>query len=312
MKRIIVIMTIILVSLIIAGCGSTTKDEAQADLTIYTSIYPIQYAVERIGGDTVHAESVYPPGVDAHSYEPTTKKMTSIASSDAFIYMGAGMEGFAETAADALKSQNVNLVELGKHKELFDSENEEHNEEDHKDDGHHHGDHNPHIWLDPQRMISMADLVKQALIDLNPDKKELYTDNFEALKKDLSALDSSFKKTMQPKQNKKILVSHAAYGYWEERYGIEQIAIRGITSSDEPSQKELTSIIKQAKENDVHYILFEQNSSDRISNIMQEQLNANVEYIHNLEVLTEDDINQHENYLSLMEHNLHVLDKVTK
>lgn len=312
MKRIIVMMIFLLFSLIIAACDSTTKDETKADLTIYTSIYPIQYAVERIGGDTVHAESVYPPGVDAHSYEPTTKKMTSIASSDAFIYLGADMEAFAETAADALQSENVHLVELGKHEALFDAEHKEHKERDHTDDGHHHGDHNPHIWLDPMRMIDMADLVKQELTDLNPDKKELYTDNFEALKKDLLALDDNFKKTLEPKQNKKILVSHAAYGYWEDRYGIEQIAIRGVTTSDEPSQKDLTSIMKQAKENNLDYILFEQNSSDRIATIMKDQLHANVEYIHNLEVLTDNDIENHEDYLSLMKHNLHILDKVTE
>lgn len=306
LKRVTVIISLILFALLVTGCTSSDKDD-NAALTIYTSIYPIQYAVERIGGDTVDAKSVYPPGVDAHTYEPSSKDMTSIASGDAFIYLGAGMEGFAETAAAALKNQDVQLVELGKREELFHTE-----EEQQVDDGHHHGDHNPHIWLDPLRMIDMADLIKEELIDLNPDKQDLYTDNFNALKEDLLALDQSYQDTLQPKENKKILVTHAAYGYWEERYGIEQIAIKGLSSSDEPSQKELTSIIEQAKKYKLDYILFEQNSSDHVSEIMQEQIGAKALHIHNLAVLTDNDIKNDSDYLSLMKHNLKVLDEATK
>ncbi|ASN07326.1 adhesin [Virgibacillus necropolis] len=288
-------------------------------MTIYTSIYPIQYATERIGGDTVNVESVYPPGVDAHTYEPTSKEMTDIATSDAFIYLGAGMEGFAETAADALKSEDVALIELGTHEELFHTDEDE-MEEDHADENahehehneHSHGDHNPHIWLDPARMIDMAGIIKGKLIELNPDEKEAYIKNFESLKKDLLALDKSFRETLQSKENKKILVSHAAYGYWEERYGIEQIAISGVTSSDEPSQKELTQIIDKAKKLNLGYVIFEQNGSDRVSKIIQEQIGAEALRIHNLSVLTEEDIKSDKDYLTLMKHNLEVLDKATK
>src|SRR5699024_3751379 len=120
------------------------------------------------------------------------------------------------------------------------------------------------------RMIDMSELIQDKLIDLNPSKKELYQDNFADLKEDLLALDESYHETLEAKENKKILVSHAAYGYWEDRYGIEQIAIRGINSSDEPSQKDLTSIVKQAKTNHLNYVLLEQNSSDHIAEIIQE------------------------------------------
>ncbi|WP_404454059.1 zinc ABC transporter substrate-binding protein [Virgibacillus necropolis] len=315
MRKFSTFLSLLLLSLIIAGCSSTSSEgDKQAGMTIYTSIYPIQYATERIGSDTVNVESVYPPGVDAHTYEPTSKEMTSIATSDAFIFLGAGMEGFAETAADALKPEDVALIELGTHEELFHTEESE-NEDDHADeqsnDGHNHGDHNPHIWLDPTRMIDIAGIIKGELIELNPDKKELYIKNFLSLKKDLLALDKKFQETLQKKKDKKILVSHAAYSYWEERYGIEQIAISGLTSSDEPSQKELTKIIDKAKKYNMDYVIFEQNGSDRVSKIIQKQIGAKALQIHNLSVLTEEDIKNDKDYFSLMEQNLNVLDKAT-
>lgn len=306
MKTLCTIISLLFITIIITGCNATSSEKENQDgMTIFTSIYPIKYATERIGGDTVHAESVYPPGVDAHTYEPTTKEMTSIASGDAFIYMGAGMEGFAESAADALESEDVALIELGKHEELF------HTEKEHIEDGHNHGDVNPHIWLDPIRMIDMAGIIKGKLIELNPDSKELYIKNFKALKEDLLALDKEFQETLQPKDQKEILVSHAAYGYWEERYGIKQIAVSGLTSSDEPTQKELTHIIDKAKKDNLQYVIFEQNGTDRVSKIIQKQIGAKALHIHNLSVLTEENIKNDEDYFSLMKHNLEVLDKAT-
>ncbi|MFA1819115.1 metal ABC transporter solute-binding protein, Zn/Mn family [Virgibacillus oceani] len=316
MKALKLLIFISLIGMLAIGCSPS--DDASSDtsngLTIYTTIYPIQYAAERIGGDTVEAESVFPPGVDAHTYEPSTQDMTKIADSDAFIYLGAGMEVFAETSANALASQDVALIELGQQEELFHMENGEgHSGEDHDHDhnGHDHGDHNPHIWIDPLRMLEMAGLIKEEMILLNPEHEELYEENYAALKQDLNELHEEFLAVLVEKENKRLLVSHAAFGYWESRYGIEQISIHGLSTSNEPSQKELTEIINTAEEYNMEYIIFEQNVSTRVSEIIQEQIGAEALVIHNLSVLTDEDIETNENYFSLMEKNLEVLDEAT-
>src|SRR5699024_4930316 len=92
----------------------------EADLTIFTTIYPIEFIVEEIGDEIINVQSVYPPGVDAHTYEPTTKDMTKIATSDAFIYFGPSMEGFVDSAANALDGEEVQLISLEQYDELFD------------------------------------------------------------------------------------------------------------------------------------------------------------------------------------------------
>ncbi|MFC4558695.1 metal ABC transporter solute-binding protein, Zn/Mn family [Virgibacillus kekensis] len=313
MNKYLVIMFIIC-GFIISGCTSSPNTQKNNQFTVYTSLYPIQYAVERIAGKTVETKSVYPPGVDAHTYEPAAKEITAIAEGDAFIYLGAGMEAFAETTAQALKSQDVRLIELGKHDELFHNEeiHDSHEETEAEHHGHDHGDVNPHIWLDPLRMIEMASLIKEELISMRPENKQFYEQNFSTLKNDLLALDQQFIETLKPKNDKRILVSHAAYSYWEDRYGIEQIAISGISSSNEPSQKDLTRIIEAAKRYNMNYLILEQNSSDRVTEIIRQEIDARALYIHNLSVLTEEDIRDDENYLSLMRHNLSVLDTATE
>src|SRR5690606_38761170 len=148
----------------------------------------------------------------------------------------------------------------------------EHNDHNHSDegnqhghDGHNHGDHDPHIWIDPIRMIDMAEIILQFLLDINPSEKDLYERNFMALKEDLMNLDNDFKEMIEQKSQMKFLISHAAYGYWEERYGIKQLAINGVSSTSEPSQKDLVRIIEQAKNSELNYIIFEQNTSSKVS-----------------------------------------------
>ncbi|WP_156288705.1 metal ABC transporter solute-binding protein, Zn/Mn family [Oceanobacillus salinisoli] len=378
MRIIKALITLFFVGMITVGCTSGNEvatDAEETALTVYTTIYPIQYAVEQIGGDTVKVNAVIPPGGDAHTAELTQKDMTSIAESDAFIYLGAGMEGFAETAAGALASQKVKLIEIGKHDELFHADEEGHTEElhdheeeeghieelhdheeeeghteeshdheeeearteeshdhegekdnteeshDHEEeeahteeshDGHYHGDYDPHIWLDPLRMVEVVEIIKDELITLNPEEEAIYNENFETLEANLIALNDQFTEVLGEKENKQILVSHAAFGYWKERYDIEQIAVNGLSTENEPSQKELTEIIDLAKEYNLEYILFEQNSSNRVSKIIQDEIGLKELSIHTLQVLTDEDLNNKEDYISIMKHNLEVLDKATK
>lgn len=297
---------LLLVLFILSACQSNASED---DYQIFTSIYPLQYVTERIAGDTAEVISMYPPGVDAHTYEPTTKQLTELAKSDLFVYLGAGMEGFAEHAAEALAETNLQFLEIGENETLF-IEGDENDDHDHHDHGHTH-DVDPHIWLDPLRMIQVGEMVAQQLSSLHPEHKDIYEANFKQFEQDMLELDQDFEQTLQTKTHKKMIVTHAAYGYWEARYDLEQIPISGISSSDEPSQKDLVTLIKEAKKLDLNYIVFEKNSSNRVGEIIQEHLQAEAVYIHNLETLTEDDVKHDRNYISIMQENLKVLDKIT-
>lgn len=299
----------LLLFVILAGCANNDNERnSESEIKIFTTIYPLQFIVEEIAGDTMVAETVYPPGVDEHTYEPTSKDITDIADGEAFIYIGAGLEAFASTAAGALENQDVELIEIGKHEELFISsgETDDHEDESHQHD---HGDLDPHIWLDPLRMIDIAEIVTDELIEINPDGKVLYEENLAALKDEFTKLDSEFQQVISSKTNKKVLVTHAAFGYWEERYGLEQIAIHGISTENEPSQKSLIEIIETANEYGIKHVIYEQNVTTRVSEIIQDEIGAESLIIHNLSVLTEEDIAEERDYFSIMRDNLEVLDE---
>ena len=306
-KKISLTLFILLLFTVSACSNSDATDETKQDsLTIQTTLYPIQYIIEEIGGKAVSVETIYPPGVDAHTYEPTSKEVTELAKADAFVYLGAGMEGFASKAASALQGQDVELIEIGTDKALF-TDSTEHA----ADDGHNHSDLDPHIWLDPLRMNQMADILLAELIKLDPEHKDEFEENLTVFKDNMISLNNDFDSTLKNKANKRILVTHAAYGYWELSYDLEQLPISGLSTSDEPSQKQLAEITRLAKDLDINYVIYGQNDANQTAEIIQKHIGAEKLIIHNLAVLTEDDLKNESDYLSLMKENLSTLDKAT-
>lgn len=141
---------------------------------------------------------------------------------------------------------------------------------------------------------------------------ELYEANFEELVRELEQLDQSFSDLSNSVENKTFFVSHAAFGHIAGTYGFEQIAIAGLNSQDEPSQKELTEIVNLAKEKNIHFIAFEQNVSSKLTEIVQKEIRAEAVEMHNLSVLTQEDIDNGESYFTLMKKNLEVLETILK
>ncbi|MEH7525629.1 zinc ABC transporter substrate-binding protein [Bacillus sp. JJ1503] len=323
MKKIFILF--LMLSLFLTGCaaGEEEKEKNNDTLTVYTTVYPLQYFAERIGGKYVETKTVYPPGADEHSFEPTQKDMMKLADADLFIFIGLGLEGFVEKAKEILKGEDVQMIAAGEnvHLDTNIEKDSAHEEEDHhddegsheekhqEDDGHNHGDIDPHIWIDPIYAKDLAEATKNALIEKMPKHKDVFNANYDELIKELDQLNNNFKTIVDQSKHKEIIVSHAAFGYWEKRYGIEQISVSGLNSSSEPTQKQLEKIITEAKEHDLKYVFFEQNVSSILTEIIQKELGAEPLYLHNLSVLTEHDINNDSTYFSIMNENLKALEK---
>ena len=143
-----------------------------------------------------------------------------------------------------------------------------------------------------------------------PEHAAEFETNFKQLKSELEKLDQEFKTTIESSKTKNLLVSHAAYGYWEKRYGIETIAISGLSPTQEPSQKELQAIIEESTEHNIHYVIFEQNVSPKIAKIIKEEIGAKALTLHNLEAVTEENIKQNDDYFSIMRKNLETIKTV--
>ncbi|RBP87629.1 zinc transport system substrate-binding protein [Cytobacillus firmus] len=333
LKKFVGFLSLCIVIFTLAACGGKATNSSESEkepkgaskeLKIYTTVYPLQFFAEQIAGDQASVESILPPGSDSHTYEPTTSDMIKISESDAFIYNGAGLESYANKISKTIQSDDVKILEASKG---IDLENHVHNHEEgdgghesdhtheeegsHEDEhaGHNHGDQDPHVWLDPIRSIQLAEHIKDVLVELKPGQEEIFNQNFEELKGKLENLDQDFRAHLENLPENKIIVSHAAYGYWEKTYGIEQIAVSGLSPTNEPSHKEVQNIIRTAEKHGLKHVFFEQNITPKVADIVRKEIDAEALRIHNLSVLTEEDIKNNEDYFTLMQHNLEELTK---
>lgn len=330
-----IIFTSILI-LFTAACGQKEthpqENNDEDKLTIYTTVYPLTYFTERIGGNLVQVKSIYPTGSNEHTFDPTQKDMMNLADADLFFYIGMGLEGFVDNAKKTLANEQVKLIATSNsvsdeelvqeqaHEEEGTDEDAHEDEDEHgheneaveNHDDHDHGDIDPHLWISPTISIKLAQSIQDSLIEKDPANKETYTKNFDALQTELEALDMKFQEMANNVPNKTFFVSHAAFGYLAGAYGLEQVAIAGLNSQDEPSQKELTEIVELAKEKQIKTILFEQNVSSNLAKVIQSEVGAESGILHNLSVLTEEDIQNEETYFTLMEKNLATLEEALK
>ncbi|ANU12623.1 metal ABC transporter solute-binding protein, Zn/Mn family [Planococcus halocryophilus] len=324
MKKTILLLSLLL---LLAACGKTSEEAQSIDnddskLQVYTTVYPLTYFTERIGGDLINVQSIYPAGSNEHTFEPTQQEMIKLADADLMFSIGLGLEGFIDNAKKTLENENVEFVAtadqitdedleaaLG-HQE--DVNEDAHAEEAESDDGHDHGSTDPHVWMSPVLSEKLVESIKDSLVKADPENAEVYESNYSELIVELETLDRSFDSLAERVSKDTFFVSHAAFGYLSEPYGFKQIAIAGLNSQNEPSQKELTEIVDLAKEYDLQYIVFEQNVSSNLTKVIQKEVGAEAIDMHNLGVLTQENIDNEETYFTLMEKNLQVLETILK
>lgn len=305
-KSLLIFISILLpLSLLILGCENKQKTKKNSkQLTVYTTVYPLQYFTERIGGEYVKVDTIYPPGADEHTFEPTQRDMMNLVDADLFFYVGLGLEGFVDKAKDTLKNDKVEMVSTADHISFGDNP-----PIDQEQDAEHNQSIDPHVWLDPIYAKDLAKSIKDSLVKKMPEQKETFDHNYQELTKELEKLNQSFESTAKSAKYKEIVVAHAAYGYWEKRYGIKQISISGLSTTNEPSQKKLEEIISKAKQDHIKYIIFEQNVTSKLTKIVEDEVGAKSLTLHNLSVLTKENINNKDNYFTIMDKNIQTLNK---
>lgn len=334
MKKIIPALTVAFASAsVLAACGSnsdsSTSDKNQTE--VYASTFATAAIAREIGGDEVNVKMIVPPGADPHSYEPTSKQLTEIAKGDLFLLTGTTLEPYSKKIQESLKGTDVRFVETSKDVNLLESdatlhahEEEGHSEDEHaheeeghddhatdehahEEEGHDHGKYDPHVWLDPVNAKAMARSITTALSKEVPKDKATFEKNLKAFDQQADALDKEFKQAVADGSKKELLVTHAAYGYLAERYGFTQLPIAGISPSDEPSQKQLAALVKEARMHDLKYVAFEETVSPKVARVIQKEIGAESVTIHNLESVTK--AQQNSSYFKLMEENVQTLKK---
>ena len=135
----------------------------------------------------------------------------------------------------------------------------------HSEDG-----EDPHIWLSPINAKSMVENLMDGLTELDPENGSYYENNAAGYIAELGSLDASIYNFFSAVENPKFLSYHPAWGYFADRYSLEQIPIE--EEGKEPTAYSLAKIIDQAVEEDIEVVLISPAFSTRAANQIAQEI----------------------------------------
>lgn len=242
--------------------SSLTAFAISTDLTnlVLVSVAPYKFFVEKIAGDTVKVILMVPAGASSHTYEPTPKQVMMAAAADIWFRLG---EPFESKAIAAIKSHRpyLKLVDMREGIDLISDSC-----------GHGKKCYDPHIWLSPRLVKTQANRIADVLSETYPENKKMYQERLKLFLQELDQLDSFISETLKPMYPRSILVSHPAYAYFCRDYDLKQFSIE--YEGRDPTPKQLTNILIEARENQIHTIFIQEQYSNKGAKLIGEEIKA--------------------------------------
>ncbi len=258
---------------------------------VTVSIAPQAYFARRIGGDRIEVATMVPPGADAHTFEPKPSQMAALQKARIYFSLGIDFEkAWLPRFADANKAMTIvhtdeGIVKMAMVPHVHDHADHDHAAEtghDHAAEAghdHHHHDHgglDPHVWLSPAQVTILATAMRDALIAADPANTDAYRAGYESLVADINALDARLRAIFAPvpRERRKFMVFHPAWGYFARQYGLTQIPVE--SEGKEPGPAELAALIDQAQKDGITVVFVQPQFSTRSAEVVARGIGGSV------------------------------------
>lgn len=293
------------VLLVPLACGSNGSPsvEVQAGsgrLAVVASFYPLQFVVERVGGDRVDVDNLTPAGAEPHDLELTGDDAASLQDARLVVYLGGFSPALDDAIANVVSGNAFDVADAAR-LDLGGSEAHAGEDEGHEDDGDAAGT-DPHFWLDPTRLADVADAVAAELTTLDPEGAATFNQNVAALRIELDQLDAAYSTGLANCVRRDLVTSHAAFGYLAQRYGLTQVGVSGLLPEDEPSPADIAAVTEYVRDHGVHTIYYEALVDPGVAETVAAETGATTAVLDPIEGLSGD--SQGTDYLEVMRSNL--------
>ncbi|CYV22856.1 zinc ABC transporter substrate-binding protein AdcA [Streptococcus suis] len=296
-------------ALLLGACGNSTASE-DGKLNIVTTFYPVYEFTKQVAGDEANVDLLVKAGTEVHGYEPSAKDIARIQEADAFVYENENMETWVHDVEKSLDTTKVNVISATEGMLLLPGGEEDHEGHDHSEEGHSHA-YDPHVWLSPERAITLVENIRDSLVAKYPEKKDAFETNAAAYIEKLDALDAKYSETLSAAKQKYFVTQHTAFAYLALDYGLKQVSITGVAADEDPTPSRLAELTEYINKYGIKYIYFEENASKSVAETLAKETGVQLDVLNPLESLTDEDMKNGKDYISVMEDNLAALEKTT-
>ena len=262
MKKIIVIISVIVMMVSLFGCSATSRDP-----DIVATTKPVyDFTSYLCNGTGLTVQQLITENVSClHDYTLQVRQMRAIEAADTIVLSGAGLEEFLH---DALQSANT-VIDASQNIALQCGEHH------HEEDGHHH-ESDPHIWLNVKNARIMADNICQGLSAQYPEYQKTFSDNLIALNHKFDQLEVYGQEALANLKQRNLITFHDGFSYFAEEWDLHILRAVEEESGSEASAAELKELIGLIRQYEMTAIFTEENGSASAAGIIANETGCSV------------------------------------
>ena len=246
---------------------------ANADIKVVTSIKPIHSLASYLMDGVAKPDLIVDGYASPHGFAMKPSHAKMLQNADIVFWVGEDLENFLEKPLDSIaaKAEKIELMEIKglvklkfRERNIFDDHDDhghkkkdDHDDHDHDDhakkkdghddhddhdghEGHHHGEFDPHIWLDPINAKVILFEMSKHLIENDPTNEAAYRANLSKAYKEIDKLTNDV--TAELNESTASIVFHDAYQYFEKRFNVNILGAFTVNTDVLPGAEQLSEI----------------------------------------------------------------------
>lgn len=265
------------------GCVALTCCFSQAQAAIVTSIRPLGFIAAAIAEGVTPVDVLLPDGASPHDYALRPSDIQKIRQADLLLWIGPGMETFLTKLAAAQPADHtLSVAALPAVTPLIAEEHHHAHDHDHAEQGP-GAPHtaqvpdaphaNYHLWLSPQAAQLTAQALYEKLLKLYPAKHDKLTANLQDFTAGLTKTDKIIAEKLASVRNKKYIVFHDAYYYFEQQFGLKPSGYFTLNPEIQPGARRLTQIRTQLSRQNIQCVFAEPQFRPAVINSVTQGVN---------------------------------------
>jgi zinc transport system substrate-binding protein len=251
---------------LLAGCTAQTPapNPTTPKLQVVTTFVPMTQFTQAVAGDRAQVTQLLPPNIGPHDYQSKPEDVQKLAQADVLVQNGLEMEEFLSDLVKNAGNGKLKTIDTSQGVPTIENTAEHEAEKPATPENaaaHDHGESNPHIWLDPKRVIKQVENIRNGLIAADPGGQAVYTANAAAYITKLQQLDAEITTKLQPYKGKTFVTYHDFSAYFAASYGLKAEFLVDIPESN-PAPADVKRVIEAAKASGLKTLLSEPQSGD--------------------------------------------------
>ena len=298
----ITVFFFVLIYLVTMFTGSVSVAEKNNKVTVVTTAFAQYDFARNIIGDKGEVIMLLTPGEESHTYEPTPSDILKIKECDLFVYGGGESEKWVDSILGSFDREIATVKMMDAVSGLYEQEHTDDHNHDHSEES----EYDEHVWTSPLNAIKITNKISESLIEIDGENAEYYREKTEKFTDELKKLDKAFENTLSVTEKEYIIIGDRfPLRYLTERYNIEYYsAFPGCSAQAEANPATIADLIDKVKSENIPAVFKIDLSNGKVADSIAEGTEAQVRTLYSCHIVSAEDYEKGEGYISLMEKNL--------